>query len=247
VTHRCSSPAPTIADDPDSSDGKDDNLEPFVKRARLTSSSADAINVLEQAEELYDLEQRRQGTRRQLESKLDRQTGSVKPKEVPLTLRMAGQRSIAGVLAANSAFSAYSTNYQAAAAAIEIGCFTQAASKSAYQSRLSNLVLQLKKATDAVLVPRQPDAANVSSHLDEMERFTLAARGPLDTQSVTRTTQLLQELAAMPVTVDAISGSNNGKRLRRLRKQGTPAVATAAEYTLDTWRAFVLASPPPAP
>lgn len=188
-------------------------------------------------------------------------------------LRQTATRQLTVALSGNAAVAAGiggSGHVEAVAATLEQR-LAAGASKGVYQSKLASLVLQIKKAQAAAdvlalaahlstaaaeppapLAAVEPAAAEpaalsteqLQAQVNEAVRLAGAAGPPGSSNGSSAAAAALQDLAALPVTVQLLEQTGAGKAVQKLRKHQLAPIAAAAAACVSAWKARVLAVSP---
>jgi hypothetical protein len=248
------------------------------KAMRSARSKDGLLAAMARAEEEHERQQQqRVGKRARLLEKLE--SGRAVP--VPATaggalpdaLLQAGARQLAAALATNAALPGQLIGHKLDGVAAQLVQQLAAShpSKPIFQSKLANLVLQLRKAGAAADVPalqevlagrQQQDIETAGSPANPAaDAATALSPGTLQ-QAVTDAVKLadavsadstlpaqaqaaiasLAALQALPVTADLLQQTGAGRRVHHLRKHSHPGVAAAAVAAVQAWKATLAAA-----
>lgn len=223
------------------------DVENAIKRARTERAEkggAGEIDVLERAEELAQAAAAEQGPHARLESKL---AGGSGPRPttavcVDADMRVNAQERLAVALA--RLHEQRPANPHATAAALVLKLMPPGVSRSMAQTRLTNLLLQLRNAVAGgsqpvpallqVLPARKPTPAHLRTAVD------CAVKLASNEASADEAVCLLLRLASDSVDGPLLAQTGAGKRLRALKRQAPPTVARAAAAVVTAWKAAVL-------
>lgn len=149
---------------------------------------------------------------------------------------------------------------EAAAVALEQHIFQQVQSKMVFQSKLSNLVMALRRANSVGDVPqlasilaqlpprRQPPLQQQELQQQQQQQggasaeqlYRLVSKAQ-QAASGAAAIQALHQLAAAQVTAELLLQTGAGKKVRAMKKHADTAVAAAAANVVEVWKAALTA------